>query len=41
MTNKSRGDYAYALLDLDTPISPCAIEKLNAIAEVIRVHVVK
>ncbi|MCR5668996.1 MAG: 3-phosphoglycerate dehydrogenase [Lachnospiraceae bacterium] len=41
MTNKSRGDYAYALVDLDTPISPCAIEKLNAIEEVIRVHVVK
>lgn len=41
MTNKSRGDYAYALLDLDSPATEEVVEKLNAIEDVIRVRVVK
>lgn len=41
MTNKSRGDYAYTLIDLDSPVTEEALEKLNAIEEVIRVRVVK
>ena len=41
MTNKSRGDYAYTLLDLDSPVSEEAIAKLSAIEAVIRVRVVK
>lgn len=41
MTNKSRGDYAYALLDLDTPITEEVVTKLNAIEDVLRVRVIK
>jgi D-3-phosphoglycerate dehydrogenase len=41
MTNKSRGDYAYALLDIDTPITQEAIDRLDALEDVIRVRVVK
>ena len=41
MTNKSRGDYAYSLIDVDSEVSTDVIEKLNAIPDVIRVRVVK
>ncbi len=41
MTNKSRGDYAYALIDTDSVITEDVVEKLNAIEDVIRVRVVK
>ena len=41
MFNKTRDDYAYALLDLDSPITPEIVDKLNAIDEVVRVRVVK
>ena len=41
MANKTKGKYAYALLDLDSPITPEAVQKLSAIPEVIRVRVVK
>ena len=41
MTNKTRGDFAYALLDIDAPVTPEVVEKLNAIENVIRVRVVK
>lgn len=41
MTNKSKGDYAYAILDLNSPITEDVIEKLEAIEGVIRVRKVK
>ena len=41
MTNKSRGDYAYTLLDLGTKASDSAIEAIKAVDGVIRVRVVK
>ncbi len=41
MTNKSKGDYAYTLIDLDAPASNEIIEKLSAIENVIKVRVVK
>lgn len=41
MTNKTRGDFAYALLDLDAPATDDVIAKLDAIDDVIRVRVVK
>ncbi len=41
MTNKSRGDYAYSLIDVDSEVTSDVIEKLNAIPDVIRVRVVK
>ena len=41
MFNKTRGTLAYALLDLDTPITKEAFEKLKKIPEAIRVRVIK
>lgn len=41
MTNKSRGDYAYTLLDLDTPVTMEVIESLQKIMGVLKVRVVK
>ena len=41
MTTKSRGDYAYSLIDVDSEVTSDVIEKLNAIPDVIRVRVVK
>lgn len=41
MFNKTRGTLAYALLDLDTPVTKKAIEKLKKIPEVIRIRVIK
>ena len=41
MFNKTRGTLAYALLDLDTPVTEEAVEALNKIEEVIRVRVIK
>ena len=41
MTNKSKGDYAYALLDLDAPVTDEVVARLNAIEDVIKVRVIK
>ncbi|MEY8390104.1 3-phosphoglycerate dehydrogenase [Lachnospiraceae bacterium] len=41
MTNKSRGDYAYSLLDIDSPITEAAIAQLKEIDGVRRVRVIK
>ena len=41
MNNKTKGDWAYALLDLDAPITEDALKALEAIEEVVRVRVVK
>lgn len=41
MTNKSRKDYAYALLDLDAPATAEVTEKLAAIDGVLKVRVIK
>ncbi len=41
MFNKTRGDFAYALLDLDSPVTDEIVEKLNTIEEVVRIRVVK
>ena len=41
LTNKGKGDYAYAILDLDSPIDAATVEKLSAIDGVIRVRVIK
>jgi len=41
MTNKSKGDYAYTLLDLGTPVTESVVKELEAISGVIRVRVVK
>ena len=41
MTNKSKGDYAYTLLDIESPATEEIVEKLNSIEGVLRVRVVK
>lgn len=41
MTNKSRGEVAYTMLDIETPASGEIIEKLQSIDGVFRVRVVK
>lgn len=41
MTNKGKGDYAYALLDLDSPVTESVIKKLESIDGVIRVRIIK
>ena len=41
MLSKSRGEYAYTILDLDHSPSPHAIEELKKVAGVIRVRVIK
>lgn len=41
MTNKSRGEVAYTMLDIETPASEEIIEKLQSIECVFRVRVVK
>ena len=41
MTNKSKGNYAYTLIDLETPATENIIKKLEAIDGVLKVRVVK
>ena len=41
MTNKSRGDYAYSLLDIDSSVTEAAIEQLKGIEGVLKVRVIK
>lgn len=41
MANKSRGDYAYSLLDVSTAVSDDVVSKLNAIDGVVKVRIVK
>lgn len=41
MTNKSRGDYAYTLIDLDDEITDVVVAKISAIDGVIKVRVIK
>ena len=41
MTNKSRGDYAYTLIDLEDTVSDEIVKKLEKVEGVIRVRVVR
>lgn len=41
MTNKSKGDYAYTLLDIGTPVTAEVVEQLKGIDGVLKVRVVK
>ncbi len=41
MVNKSRGDYAYTMLDLDSAATEDAVKKIEAIEGVIKVRIVK
>ena len=41
LVNRSRGEYAYTMLDLDHPTPPAVIEKLQKIDGVLRVRVIR
>ena len=41
LVNRSRGEYAYTMLDLDHPTPPVVIEKLQKIDGVLRVRVIR
>ena len=41
MVNKSKGEYAYTVIDSDTKASPEAIEALKKINGIIRIRVIK
>ncbi len=41
LTNKSRGEYAYSLLDLDAPATAEVTEKLAAIDGVLKIRIIK
>ena len=41
MVNRSRGDYAYTMLDLDSPVTDEFVKDLEAIDGIIRVRVIK
>lgn len=41
MVNKSRGDYAYSVLDVETPVTAEVADKLSAIKGVLKVRIIK
>ena len=41
MTNKSKGEYSYALIDVDSKVTSDVVEKLKQVEGVLRVRVVK
>lgn len=41
LTNKGRGEYAYSLIDVDSPVTEEVVEKLQAIDGVLKVRIIK
>ena len=41
MSNTTRGDYSYMLVDIDSDLQQDALDKINAADGVIRVRIVK
>ena len=41
LSNKSRGEYAYAIMDLDSPVTDDVVKKLEELDNVLRVRVIK
>jgi D-3-phosphoglycerate dehydrogenase len=41
MVNKSKGEYAYTILDVDTNVNGEVVSKLNEINGVLKVRVIK
>ena len=41
MTNKAKGEFAYSLIDVDTPVTEDVVEKLKAIDGVLKVRIIK
>jgi D-3-phosphoglycerate dehydrogenase len=40
MTNKSKGDYAYTLVDVGSPVNEAALADIKAIPGMIRLRVI-
>ena len=41
LSNKSKGDYAYTLVDLGSRVEPAVVEDVQHLANVIRVRVIE
>ncbi len=41
LTNKSKGKYAYTMIDIDSPVPDRVAEELNQVKEVLRVRIIK
>ncbi len=41
LTNKSKGKYAYTMIDLDSPVSDSVADELSQVKEVLRVRVIR
>ena len=41
MSNKSKGEYAYTMFDLDDAVTPEVVNKIRAVPGVIKVRVIK
>lgn len=39
LTNKSKGKYAYTMIDIDSPVPTSVVEELKAVGEVLRVRI--
>ena len=40
LTNKSKGKYAYTMIDIDSDVTENVVEELKGIGEVLRVRVI-
>lgn len=41
LTNKSKGQWAYTMIDVETPLSPDIVEKIKEIQGIVRVRIIK
>lgn len=41
LTNKSKGKYAYTMIDIDSPVTDSMVEELEQVEEVLRVRIIK
>ena len=41
MTNKSKGEYAYTMIDIDSDVTDSVIEDLTKVKDVLRVRVIR
>ena len=41
MTNKSKGEYGYTMIDLDSDVTDSVIEDLTKVKDVLRVRVIR
>lgn len=41
MSNKSKGGYAYTMIDIDSPVPEKVVDDLRKVGEVLRVRVIE